>query len=202
MFTAGTQKKPLPRWKIPREMVWSACIQWFYSNLAGYVKCGAFSTMKFLWKWMKLDHMIMIPNDSYWLICFRWLKNHQKSSNFRGSPGASGSGLRKPLGCVMVAKWCWTICGSNGPDWPLFWSAVFFLQYSVGPLTSRFFFFLRLGDFNSCLMFGCGLDALVIHLCITSLLIENFVNYHCFLFMFACIFGMKQPNQENSFTYI
>lgn len=78
----------------------------------------------------------------------------------------------------------------------------FFLQYSVGPLTSRFFFFLRLGDFNSCLMFGCGLDALVIHLCITSLLIENFVNYHCFLFMFACIFGMKQPNQENSFTYI
>jgi hypothetical protein len=23
---------------------------------------------------MKLDHMIMIPNDSYWLICFRWLK--------------------------------------------------------------------------------------------------------------------------------
>lgn len=74
MFTAGTQKKPLPRWKIPREMVWSACIQWFYSNLAGYVKCGAFSTMKFLWKWMKLDHMIMIPNDSYWLICFRWLK--------------------------------------------------------------------------------------------------------------------------------
>ena len=26
----------------------------------------------------------------------------------------------------MVVKWCWTICGSKGPDWPLFWSADFF----------------------------------------------------------------------------
>ena len=75
----------------------------------------------------------------------------------------------------------------------------FFLRYSVGPLTSTCVSFKRLGDFN--MMFGCGLDALVIHLCTTSLLIENFVNYHCFLFMFACIFGMKQTAQENSFTY-
>ena len=78
---------------------------------------------------------------------------------------------------------------------------VFFFQFLLGPLTSRFF--LRLGDFNSCLMFGCGLDALVIHLCTTSLLIENFVNYHCFLFMFACIYiWYETTRSRKQFTYI
>lgn len=133
-------------WKIPREMVWSACVQWFYSNLAGYVKCGAFSTMKFLWTWMKLDRLWspMTLIDSY---VSDGLKP-PKIQQFLWYSRSVRVGFTKAAwmchGGQMVLNHLWIkrtrlaavlICG-------------FFLQYSVGPLTSRYVFFLSTWRFQ------------------------------------------------------